>query len=215
MKFTTLATTALVVAAATAMPMASDTTLSRRDGAVTDPRSIEIVKKIAPSSESCDGVDFPDECATADQATQPLIDAFNKYKVNTPGEQAALLSWMAYESGEFRYNINHFPGRPGQGTRTMMMPNYVKMYADSIGITGADEAEILSNVNAAPGGQWGSASWFLTTQCSDDVRKGLQTGGKAEWETFITGCVETTLDSGEKSREVYWTRAAQALGMTV
>jgi len=63
-------------------------------------------------------------------------------------------------------------------------------------------------------GEWDAASWFYTTQCSDDIKAGLKTGQKGCWETFITDCVQTTLDAGENSREAYWTRAAKALGLS-
>lgn len=216
MKFSIFTTAALLTAATTANPLTSpnDNFLAIRDSATPDPRSVAIVEKIAPSSTSCSGASFPSECATADQATQPLVDAFNKYQVSTPGEQAALLSYMAYESGEFKYNKNHFPepGRPGQGTRIMMMPNYVKLYAASLGVTGSDDASILANVIAQPGGEWGAASWFMTTQCSADVRKGLQNADQAGFEAFISGCVQTTMDD---KRLAYWKTAAQALGIKV
>lgn len=209
MKFSTFTTAVLLTATATAIPMANNNALTRRD---TDPGSVKIVAAIAPTSTSCAGAQFPDECATADQATQPLIDAFNKYKVTTAGEQAALLAYMAFESGDFKFNKNHFPapGRPGQGTRIMMMPNYVKMYADSLGVTGSDDASILANVIQSPGGEWGAASWFLTTQCTADVRKGLQSGSQDGFNSFMTTCVGTTMTD---DRLKYWTAATTAFGI--
>lgn len=182
-----------------------------------DPRSIEILKHIAPDSTSCTGVTTNTaECATAADAAQPLIDSFAKYGVTTPGEQAALLSWMAYESGEFRYDRNHFPapGRPGQGTRCMFMPEFVGAYAATLSISNSDPAGLLDDVIKA-GADWGAASWYYTTKCSDSIKEGVKAGTKAGWQAFVTECVQTTLDMGEKSREVYWTRAAQALGLTV
>lgn len=37
-----------------------------------------------------------------------------------------------------------------------------------------------------------SASWFLTTQCSPEIRKGLAEGTQAGWSSYLTQCVATT-----------------------
>lgn len=104
MKTSTFITASLMLAAASAIP------------AVADANSISIVQKIAPKSNACAGGEFPDECATADQATSALIQSFNEYNIVTPGEQSALISLMAFETGDFKYVRNHYPapGRPGQ-----------------------------------------------------------------------------------------------------
>lgn len=96
------------------------------------------------------------------------------------------------------------------------MPNFVSEYAGTLGIANSDPGALLDAVIKA-GGEWGAASWFYTTKCTDDVKKGVQAGTKAGWTAFITGCVQTTVDegTGDKSREAYWARAAQALGMSV
>lgn len=211
MKSAALTTISLLLATTAARPSSTPQPQRR----AVDPRSIDILTKIAPSSASCSNAPIAGECATASDAAQPLIDSFAKYRIATPAEQAALLSWMAYESAEFQYVRNHFPapGRPGQGTRAMMMPTFVSEFASTLQLTNPDPAGLLDDVIKA-GGEWAAASWFYTAKCSDEIKQGVKTGGKAGWEKFITDCVETTLDSGEKSREVYWTRATQALGMT-
>lgn len=56
---------------------------------------------------------------------------------------------------------------------------------------------------------FGSAAWFLTTQCSGTVRQGLEAGGRVGWETYLTKCVGTTATS---DRDAYWQRAVHALG---
>lgn len=94
----------------------------------------------------------------------------------------------------------------------MMSPTFVAEYAQTIGVTGSSPADILTNVNNAAGGEWGAASWFLTTQCSASVRSGLQAGAsKAAYEAFLTSCVGTTVTD---AREAYWTAAVTALGGT-
>ncbi|KAK5946907.1 hypothetical protein PMZ80_001052 [Knufia obscura] len=216
MKTTTLTTAALLLATATARPSSSSSPAPAPQKRATDPHSVEILTKIAPTSTTCDGAKYADECITAADATQPLIDSFAKYKVATPPEQAALLSWMAYESADFKYVKNHFPdpGRPGQGTRAMMMPDFVKEYGATLNVNNADLAGMLDDVIKA-GGEWGAASWYYTSKCSDEIKEGVKTGGKDGWKKFITDCVETTLDEGENSREAYWTRASEALGIKV
>lgn len=70
----------------------------------------------APGSSSCATASFADECHDAGKATPLLNDAFKQYKQTTLGEVAALLGLMALESGDFQFNVNHYPGRPGQGS---------------------------------------------------------------------------------------------------
>ena len=211
MKTALLATASLFLATAIARPSSAPHYHPQKRAAAQS--ATDILIKIAPTSASCADAtaDVSSECATAADATQPIIDAFVKYNVATPGEQAALLSWMAFETAEFKYVRNHFPapGRPGQGTRAMMMPNFVSEYAGTLGLTNADPAGLLDDVIKA-GGEWGAASWYYTTKCTDDVKTGVQTGGKAGWEKFVTDCVQTTMDDG---RVKYWTASAQALGM--
>jgi hypothetical protein len=73
---------------------------------------------IAPATESCDGAPFPDECADATQAAAALNKAFATYKITSKSEKAAIVAYEIFESGNFKYKKNHFPGRPGQGTRS-------------------------------------------------------------------------------------------------
>lgn len=72
---------------------------------------------IAPKSKSCDNPPAAGECATAQQAAPFISTAFDTYDVTSPAEQAAVISLMAFETGDFKYNRNHFPGRPGQGSK--------------------------------------------------------------------------------------------------
>jgi hypothetical protein len=170
---------------------------------------------IAPTSGSCANAPFPAECATASQAVAPLISSFAQYQITTAAEQAALLSWMAFESDDFKYNHNVYPGVPGQGCRNMMSPTFVKEYAASIPAVSAqaaaltDPAAILALVQPNQY-SFAAAAWFLSTQCSAAVRAQLQTGTLAGWQGWITGCVQTTVTP---ARQDYWTRAVAALGV--
>lgn len=171
---------------------------------------------IAPTSTSCDNAPSPGECVTAAQAVGPLVASFAQYGVSTAAEQAALLSWMAFESGDFKYNHNVFPGVPGQGTRAMLSPAFVQMYAASIPALAAPAAALASNPAAVLAlvqpdqYSFAAAAWFLTAVCQPDVRAQLQTGSPAGWTAWVTGCVQTTVTP---ARQAYWERAVAALGV--
>jgi len=55
---------------------------------------------------------------------------------------------------------------------------------------------------------WGSAAWFLTTQCPS-VRTGLQSATLAGWQNYIQNCIGIGPTGG---RQAVWTSAKQALG---
>ncbi|CBF70935.1 hypothetical protein AN6535.2 [Aspergillus nidulans FGSC A4] len=174
---------------------------------------------IAPKSQSCaNATDFVSECATASQAAPALSAAFKKYGLTNKAEQAAVLGIIAFESGEFRYNKNHFPspGVEGKGTRNMQSVDFNKKYAASIPEI-ADRFEeiqdqpgpVLDLLLEDPVRDFGSGVWFLTTQCEESVREGLRNNGEQGWEGFIVDCVGTDANDERKG---YWTSAVKALG---
>ncbi|KAH7564056.1 hypothetical protein BM1_01103 [Bipolaris maydis] len=110
------------------------------------------------------------ECADASTAATALTKAFNTYNITSKGEQAAIIAYELFESGDFKYNKNHYPGRPGQGTRMMAMPNYVEKYATSV--AGADA---VSKAKAA-GGDAGLVA-VLALVNSDDRQCSLAAAG--------------------------------------
>ncbi|TVY38360.1 hypothetical protein LSUB1_G003892 [Lachnellula subtilissima] len=193
-----------------------NTSISRRGVSAAD-----ILLQIAPTSNTCSGAAFPTECATNVQAAPWLIAAMNKYNIIHPAETAAVLALIAFESGDFKYNTNHFPapGRPGQGTRNLQMANYNLMYAKSI-------PELASKASAASASvqsddqlneiralvlpdqySWASGAWFLTTQCAS-ARSAIQAGGDAGFAAYM-GCIGTGVTS---DRKAYWDRANKAFG---
>ncbi|KAK6583662.1 hypothetical protein PZA11_003392 [Diplocarpon coronariae] len=141
------------------------------------------------------------------------------YHVDAAAEIAAVLSVVAFETGDFKYNTNVDPGRPGQGTRNMQLASSNLRYAASIpdlaaelrAITTAASTDGLSNdtLNAIRAlvlpdeYAWASGAWFLTTQCSPRVRAALQAGGQAGFEAYM-GCLGVT---ATPDRLAYWTRA--------
>ncbi|KXH67920.1 hypothetical protein CSAL01_10091 [Colletotrichum salicis] len=199
------------------------------DSNTTTLNATSIIAQTAPKSTSCDGVtSFPEECATASHVASYLPQAFQKYNIYSKGEMAAVLSLMAFETGDFRYNRNHFPspGRPGQGTRNLQMAGYNLMYALSIPELASKATEIAGGVtdgNSLTDDKknqildlvlpddytWGSAAWFLATQCDDDVKENLA-AGTVKGFTLYMDCIGT---SGTDDRVEYWSRAKGAFGV--
>ena len=172
------------------------------------------IQIISPATASCDGADFPDECADASQAAGPISNSFSKYQITSVGEQAALVALMLYESGSFKYNKNHFPGVPGQGTRNMQSPAFNLKYAQSLFDAGAvaeadaqGPAAVLALVSRDEE-SFGSAAWFLSSQCPDSIRQELATASAEGWTAYLTQCVGTA-DNPE--RDQLWSAAIQAM----
>ncbi|KAJ5669241.1 hypothetical protein N7462_010311, partial [Penicillium macrosclerotiorum] len=195
-------------AAATPLPLA----VAKSETTITEDQIIDI----APTSKTCDNPPAAGECATAITAAKFTSQSFDTYKVTSKAEQAAIVALMAFESVDFKYNKNHFPGVAGQGTRNMQSPAYNKKYASSIPALAdklpavADSpVDLLDLLRDNETYDFGSGAWFLTTQCSDDVRSALQSGSETGWEQYISGCVMTTVTD---ERKAYWQRATKALG---
>ncbi|KAL8722610.1 MAG: hypothetical protein Q9225_000916 [Loekoesia sp. 1 TL-2023] len=185
---------------------------------ILEKRTSSALLAVVPKANTCDGAPFPQECKTADEAAPFINQSFRTYGITTPGEAAAVIAIMAFESGEFKYNINHFPDTPGQGTRNMQSPEFNLKYAQSIpglkdklAAAGSDPKAVLALLTANGEYDFGSGAWFLTTQCSDTVKAGLKTGSLAGWQSYITDCIHTT---ATPERQAYWERAAKALGVT-
>ncbi|KAL9009488.1 MAG: hypothetical protein Q9173_005488 [Seirophora scorigena] len=172
---------------------------------------------MAPKANTCAGAPFPAECKTAAEAAPFINESFRTYAITSPGEAAALISIMAFETGDFKYNVNHFPGTPGQGTRNMQYPEFNLKYAQSIpelkdklAAAGTDPKAVLALLTANGTYDFGSAAWFLKTQCSDTVRAGLKSGSLAGWQAYITECIQTTVTP---DRQTGWEKAAKTLGV--
>lgn len=104
---TTLLLSTLTLTLTTALPLTFTC-----DAALTEAQILQI----APTSNTCDNPPAKGECATAKQAATFTSQSFDTYNVTSKAEQAAIISLMAFESDEFKYNKNHFPGVPGQGS---------------------------------------------------------------------------------------------------
>lgn len=170
--------------------------------------------QIAPTTVSCDGAPFPEECADATTAATALNSSFKKYGITKAEEKAALIAYILFESGEFKYSKNHYPGRPGQGTRMMAMPNFIAEYASAaadpsaLASAAGNVDAILATVNGDADKSFGSAAWFYSNKCTDAVKTGVRDGSMIGWQNFMTVCVGTTNDP---AREEYWTKAKAVL----
>ena len=187
-----------------------------------------VLLNIAPASSSCANAPIASQCRTANQAARAIQASFDKYNITNINEKAALISLMAYETGSFKYHENVFPGRPGQGTRNMQMIGYNVLYAESVpglaaklkriagassGIDAADLSveqmdAVRDLLTADDVLDFGSAAWFLSTQCDSIVRDALQTEGVSGWMQYITQCVGTAV----ADRQTMFDAALLALG---
>lgn len=216
-----LATTTLLLAPSLALPHRlhvrtpdCDTPLDDRQYA-TPGVTPEQLTQIYPQTASCNGADFPDECRDASQAADPINKSFEKYGLNTTGERAAALALMLYESGGFRYNRNHFPGRPGQGTRNMQMIDFNRKYAtelfgeEKVSAANAEGENAVLELVLPDEPSFGSAAWFQATQCTEQVREGLRAGDQQGWANYLSSCVGV---QNAEDRESIWRKAVAVLG---
>ncbi|KAJ1852605.1 hypothetical protein GGH12_002999 [Coemansia sp. RSA 1822] len=157
-------------------------------------------------SNGCASVADQSECAINDNAAKAITNAMAKYNVKQRGEVVALISLMAYESASWEYNTNHFPGRPGQGTRAMLMYNFIHTYAqalypDKVAASSAnsESTNVLNGVRALVlnnNDSFGAAFWYLTTVAKEyhgNTNK-LRSGNIDDFKAYIEGGVHTTWD---------------------
>ena len=55
---------------------------------------------------------------------------------------------------------------------------------------------------------FGSAAWYLKTQCGPEVHQGLASGGLEGFKAYVTGCLRTTITA---ERLAYYERGTMAL----
>jgi len=184
------------------------------------------LKTIDNRTVTCFNATFPDECATADRAAGPITRGFERFEITTPGEKAALVSLMLFETGGLKANRNHFPtpGNPGQGTRSLMNFPFVFKYALDIPAVAPQAQKLLPQFNAASNftdlsnvdpttknavlalvldddNSFASVAWFLKASgvCNSTFVDGLKAGTVAGWESYITGCVGTTVTDDRRA----------------
>ncbi|KAK7992529.1 hypothetical protein PG996_012438 [Apiospora saccharicola] len=177
----------------------------------------DMVKQIAPKSEKCNS---SAECRTNEQVAPILIQTFQDYKIYSAGQIAGVLALMAFESGDFKYKHNVSPGRPGQGTANMQMyPSNIK-YAASIPDLKSKASSFTENSPDAQKNEllamltddkynFGSAPWYLTTQCDKGVQTALATGSDDGFAQYMK-CVGVSVTG---DRDAYWQRAKKAFNL--
>lgn len=99
----------------------------------------------------------------------------------------------------------------------MQSATYNKKYASSIPAlkekvskVSNSPVDLLNLLRDNQSYDFSSGAWFLTTQCSKDVRAALQSGSESGWQMYISDCVGTSVT---EERKVYWERAVKALGV--
>ncbi|RMJ18894.1 hypothetical protein CDV36_001432 [Fusarium kuroshium] len=165
-----------------------------------------IIEHAAPKSVKCDAKN--EECRTAKQAAPHIVQGLFDHGIYDVKEMAAVISLMAFESGDFQYKRNKFPGRPGQGTANMQMPQWNLLYAQSIpelkskwgdvktieGMTNETLNALLDDV-VDDKYNFASGPWFLTTQCEPKVREALRKDIDAGFKDYMD-CVDVKIDEG-------------------
>jgi hypothetical protein len=194
---------ATLLQALTLISIASAIPLAKKQATCISPNNLIT---IAPDTASCDGAPFPEECDSASVAALNIAQSFSLFNIDSFGTQAALVAIMLFESGDFKYKINHFPGVAGQGTRNMQSPAFNSKYADWIVANGQDASITQGSVAATANNpaalldlintdQWSfaSAAWFVSTQCDASQIQALGDESQASFEAYLTGCVGTTV----------------------
>lgn len=180
--------------------------------------AVPIIEKIAPKSKSC--TTNSTDCRTASQAAPFIALGMWEYRIFSTREMAAVVSLIAFESGDFQYKRNMFPGRPGQGTANMQMAKYNLMYAKQIegvkdkvkdvqSVEGLSDDELNAILDLVTPDEYNFASgaWFLVSQC-EEVRQLLRDEPDKGYEAYMK-CVGVEVD---EDRLAYWNRAKEAFG---
>lgn len=137
---------------------------------------------MVPTASTCAGA--TSECKTAAEAAPFINQSFGTYGISSPGEAAALISIMAFETGDFKFNVNHFPATPGQGTRNMQSPEFNLKYAksipelkDKLAAAGTDPKAVLALLTANGAYDFGSAavSNLFSIPFSQSLKKAMLT----------------------------------------
>ena len=191
----------------------------------------------APETGSCNG---GGECSNANVAAKALNDAFTAYKLTTLGQKAGMIAYMAFESGGFKWNTNQYPGRPGQGTKCMLMFAHLYNFAKSfpelqsavaqnspggqlaeVNFSNADSMFSDSAKNAIRALVLGdlytfkSAPWYLTSYSAATCDKNqLNNGYQGFVATMGAPCYYVTVDAGRKASWCLAIKAIMPAGMT-
>ncbi|KAJ2559663.1 hypothetical protein EV175_000237 [Coemansia sp. RSA 1933] len=172
--------------------------------------------------DSCSAATYASECATNSRAVTAINNALTKYQITGRGEAVAVIAVMAYESDSWLYNINHNPGRPGQGTRNMQMYNFNSEYAQLLyptqasaalasGTSGSDAQEnAVLDLVLGDDDSFGSGFWYLVNHASSYYNSAdkLRDGNSADFQDYVVNGVGA---SWTDDRLTTWTTINSAL----
>ncbi|KAJ1722226.1 hypothetical protein LPJ53_003325 [Coemansia erecta] len=178
----------------------------------------------AASDSYCSSSD--DQCSTNADAVDPINNAIAKYGMTRRGEIVAVVANMLFESGAWSENINSGNSEGGQGTRCMMMWNYVSQYAQELhpdeyeqlmGSSSGDADSASASVRTKvmdlvldPDDTFGSGFWYLvtvaTTYHNSDSK--LRDGNVDDFKDYVENGIETEYTD---EREQWWTAANKYL----
>ncbi|CUS12284.1 unnamed protein product [Tuber aestivum] len=152
------------------------------------------------------------ECHPAPEAVKEINTAFAHYGLTSLGQKAALLGAMTVESEDFIYNVNKFPGRPGQGTKAMLMFPHIYYYAFSqpaltaevLRISGGVDRNVtFGNMNRTSAADqmairelvlpekytYAAAPWYLKNRCQASMTARLAEGGFEGFKEYVGACI--------------------------
>ncbi|KAG8819502.1 hypothetical protein FRC17_010423 [Serendipita sp. 399] len=182
------------------LPTPTNGTGNETQGGLT---AAQVTAALPSIPTSCSG-SSNSACRTPSQIAEFVNLSFKKFNFETVGEQAAIFALMAFESGSFAFDVNVFPGRPGQGTRNMMMFDFVLPYALEFNATAvhAIRPDLTTSSTAADvpdpnernqiratvlGDElsFGSGAWFLREKCPQSIAEGLQSESEDAWNRYM------------------------------
>ncbi|KAJ1900973.1 hypothetical protein LPJ66_001102 [Kickxella alabastrina] len=194
-----------------------DTTTSTESGLITL-EQLDKANSDASKASFCSSASA-DECMVNADAVAYLNKAVEKYKFTRRGETIAVISNMLFESVGWMYNIKHSANTPGQGTRCMMMWNFISEYAKELhpdeyaklmgsSASSADSASdtVRNDVRELvlnPEDSFASGFWFLVNKAAefhnDDMK--LRDGNLEDFKAYVVSGIHTPWDS---NREKWW-----------
>ncbi|KAJ2744328.1 hypothetical protein GGI20_003055 [Coemansia sp. BCRC 34301] len=176
-------------------------------------KQLDLAIPARAAADSCASVSTPGECVTNAKALVAINNALSKYRISKRSEVVAVIALMAYESGSWQYNTNHFPGRPGQGTRAMLMFNFIESYAKALhpdeaakALAGGMTDEAKNAVRALvlnDDDSFGSGFWYLVNNAAAYHEKAdkLRDGNLDDFKDYVVTGVGAGWDS---TRQTIW-----------
>ncbi|KAJ2770010.1 hypothetical protein IWQ56_002331 [Coemansia nantahalensis] len=180
----------------------------------------------AAADNYCSLNDRPKSCVNNKIAVDAINKAMTKYQIKRRGEAVAVIATMALESGYWQYNMNDTPGRPGQGTRAMLMYNFVYEYAKYL-FPDAVKAEwkglefgtaennktmndVAAMVIADEPTSFGAGFWYLSKSTTGFYNNdaALRDGNVDDFKGYLVDGIHTT---AAEERITIWNKFNEAL----